>query len=647
MSRSDALNQYESALRMGKKYYSACMAKGQDPYPIVLDELLGDTETAGMAKIGLMDIPTELIVGTWAAGRKTAFAGNFMPLLDMDTEFASKWINLCEAHLGDTGITDPIVCYEYLGKFYVQEGHKRVSVLKSFDSPSIMGSITRIIPAPSEDPAIQQYTEFMQFFKVCPLYQVTFTQLCSYARLQAALGFAPDQVWPEDVRKDFAIIFRHFSMAFDRLNASDKLPITAGDALLACLQVHPYAALRSQTDDEMRDSLAALWPDIRLLAQGEPISVSTEPEEKKEKSLLSRLLGSPKLHVAFIYDFDPQKSAWASAHALGQQYLEEQLGDTVEISSCLCEENADEVMEEAIGQGANVLFATTPTLISASRRIAAKYKNVAVFNCALSMPYAGVRSYYCRVYESKFIAGAVAGAMAPDGQIGYIANYPIMGAASGINAFALGAQLTNPRSRIHLAWTCLPGNPVQHFLKNGISVISNRDSDGASPFLAWNLGTYQVGPGGEMQSLASPRWNWGIFYEKTVRSILNSSIEAIRDSEHAINDWWGMSAGVVDVDLDSRLPAGLKQLAQLLKNGIIKEEIDPFLCPINGQDGTPISDGTRRFTLEELMGMDWLCDHVEGSIPTFEELLPQSQNLVRLLGIHRQEIPPKTEDAVL
>ena len=44
--------------------------------------------------------------------------------------------------------------------------------------------------------------------------------------------------------------------------------------------------------------------------------------------------------------------------------------------------------------------------------------------------------------------------------------------------------------------------------------------------------------------------------------------------------------------------------------------------------------------------MDWLCSNVEGSIPQFDQLLPQSRNLVRLLGIYRESIPPEIEEAV-
>lgn len=645
MSRAEAIEQYNNALNQGKKYYKACMAKGAYPFPQVLEKLLEDRETVGTANLGLVDIPADRIVGTWVEGRKSAFAGNMMPLLEASSEFGQKWISLCESHL-EEGIRDPISCIEYLGNFYVQEGHKRVSVLKSFDAPTIPGTVTRMIPALTEDMGIKIYYEFMDFYKLSQLYLVSFTREGSYARLQAALGLEPDQAWTEEARRSFSSDYRQFKAAFDALN-TEKLPLTAGDALLSFLQVHPYAELQAMTSDQVKAALTALWPDIRLLAQGEPIQVSSEPEEK-EKGLLSRILGTPRLHAAFIYNFDPEKSPWASAHQQGQKYLEEKLGDSVTVTAHLCgDSDAAAVMEKAIAQGANVIFATTPTLVDACRRIAAQYKNVAVFACSLSMPYAGVRGYYCRNYEGKFISGAIAGAMARNDLIGYVANYPIMGATAAVNAFALGARLTNPRARIRLRWSCLPGNPMKELLDEGVSILSNRDEDGAKPFLAWRVGTYLMQEDGLLAPLASTRWNWGKFYEKTMRALQSGGIEALRDGKRAVNDWWGISTGVVDVDIPETLPDGMKQLARILKNGIIAEEIDPFLCPIRAQDGRLISDGTRQFTPEELMRMDWLCENIEGSIPDFDSLLPQSQELVRLLGIHRETIPPKTEEATL
>jgi len=45
--------------------------------------------------------------------------------------------------------------------------------------------------------------------------------------------------------------------------------------------------------------------------------------------------------------------------------------------------------------------------------------------------------------------------------------------------------------------------------------------------------------------------------------------------------------------------------------------------------------------------MDWLLENVEGSIPSFEDILPVSQQLVRLLGLKRNEIQPTPEEVIL
>ena len=261
------------------------------------------------------------------------------------------------------------------------------------------------------------------------------------------------------------------------------------------------------------------------------------------------------------------------------------------------------------------------------------------------MPYAGVRTYYTRIHEGKFITGAIAGAMAQDGGIGYVANYPIIGTIASINAFALGVRLTNPNARVRLKWSCLEGNPVQEFLEEGISVISNRDAGATQPHWAWEWGTYQVDADHSLSPLASPRWHWGKFYERVVRSIFAGNWETlgVEAPQKAVNYWWGMSSGVIDVELYEKLPSGILQLGDILKRGIVDGSIDPFLCRITDQNGVLRSDGTRVFTPEELMDMDWLCDTLDGSIPRFDELLPASQTLVRHLGVERDQLRPEQE----
>ena len=160
----EAKEAYYAALRRGQKEYRALLAAGKEPHPAVLDQIL-DSSTSSTQVVGLVEIPSERIVGTRSAGRVSMFSASFLPLAKHTSEFALKWMNLCMAHLGEAGIRDPITCYEYLGNFYVEEGNKRVSVLRCFDAPRIPAMVTRILPERSEEPRIKAYYELLDFYK--------------------------------------------------------------------------------------------------------------------------------------------------------------------------------------------------------------------------------------------------------------------------------------------------------------------------------------------------------------------------------------------------------------------------------------------------------------------------------------------------
>ena len=47
------------------------------------------------------------------------------------------------------------------------------------------------------------------------------------------------------------------------------------------------------------------------------------------------------------------------------------------------------------------------------------------------------------------------------------------------------------------------------------------------------------------------------------------------------------------------------------------------------------------------MNMDWLLDCVDGEIPAFDTLKPEAKNVVRVLGVYRDQIPPEIEGVLL
>ncbi len=211
----------------------------------------------------------------------------------------------------------------------------------------------------------------------------------------------------------------------------------------------------------------------------------------------------------------------------------------------------------------------------------------------------------------------------------------------------MGAQMVNPRARIRLKWSCVDEDPMGDLMREGVSVLSNRDLP-APDRVREPWGLCQLQPDGHLKPLASPYWHWGNFYVKIIRSIFNGGWEALSaNGDKAVNYWWGMNSRVVDVLLSEDLPAGVRQLVKILQLGVTGGSIEPFRRPLRSQDGQVRSDGERWFSPEEILHMDWLCDCVEGDIPAFTDLLPMSRSIVRLQGVYRDAIPPEKEAPLL
>lgn len=649
-SRIESLEHYQKALKAGRKMQKLRVHQGLNPYLEILDEILPDYHVSGQEELGVIEIPADKIVGTKTRGRSDAFASNFMPLIPEKSEFCMKWQTLCQYHLGESGIRDPIFCYEFLGRFYVQEGNKRVSVLKYFDAASIRGKVIRILPGESDRPEVAAYREFLTYYPKTRLYEVAFSKLGSFPRLQASLGYELDHVWTEDERRTFRSSFYYFNRVFEKL-CEEPITATPADALLEWLKVYPFEKLKAMSNAELYRSVESIWSTIKAIGHENMLEVNTKSSATEDfKNRRTFSLMPSYLNVAFVHELRSEDSNWVKAHDAGSRFLEDSLGDQVIIQRYAgvgTGEDAELAMEIAIKNGAEVIFTTTAPMITACRRVAARHPETKILNCSVCMPYADVRTYYSRIYEGKFISGAIAGAISKNDNIGYIASYPIFGVIAGINAFALGAQLTKPNARIHLKWACADSNPMNELVAQNIDVISTLDI----PQKGWSEGQWgiiQTQDDGSNELVASPYWDWGSFYLQIAQSILGGEWETPsgKREDRAVNYWWGIASGVVGLDFTDKLPEGTKALANILKAGIKNGTVDPFLRKVVSQEGVVHNDGTKTLSTAEILQMDWLCDNVIGTIPEFDSLSEKAKVITRLQGIYRDTIPPQKECAV-
>lgn len=672
---------YQDAYKKARKEFRACVAAGEYPYLPRLDEFLTPEQTARGIDLGTVQVPLELIVGTKSGGRTNAFARNFLPLLPEGSEFSDKWQRLCAAHL-EEGIRDPITALEYMNRFYVMEGNKRVSVFKYFGAASIPAHVLRILPKRNGSKEVELYYAFLDFYRDSRLNFLEFSKTASYREILEFLDQEPGKTWTEEARSRFTAAYYRFRKVYEG-KGGGRLAMTAGDALLAYLRVYGYGDLRAISEEELETRVSKVWEEIALQQEESSIDVKLTPAEEKgslskdtalikdalketlkDTGLLTKAavalvtgIGKPALKAAFLHDKTPESSGWTYSHELGRRHVEEAFNGAVRTTAYFnaMDKDPGAVLQAAADAGHTVIFTTSPRLLPASLRMAVERPDLTIFNCSLNAPHRYVRTYYARMYEPKFILGAVAGAMAGGDDIGYLCNYPIFGNVSGINAFALGVQMTNPRARVYLEWTAvgaLEGGAgvsaaAKRLRERGIRLISLLDFPEPSPKevklrelgFAGNLefsgasGLCLVAERERIQ-LAAPRWKWGAYYEALLRRIRDKSLQSeYAESRKALNYYWGIAENAADFTCSNKLPESVRRLAALLRESVCSGVCDPFRGPLYARDGKLVQAAHRSSTPQWIMEMDWLNENVVGTIPAYQDLNDTGKATVEIAGV--------------
>ena len=482
-----------------------------------------------------------------------------------------------------------------------------------------------------------------------------FSKEGSYKKLLKLMGKEQDQVWPAEERALFKSAYSRFSKAFTHAGG-DKLNLTCSDAFLIYVKIYGYDKVKGETELGMSKGLERTWEEIELASGGGQVALVETPEEVEKQvhkpSLLNWLrpvetVEPEMLKIGFVYNKTSKTSGWTYAHELGRMHLEQVFGGrlkTMAVENVSTEAEVEAAVEQAIGSGCNMIFTTGPQMANQSVRSAVQHPEVKIYNCSIKMSYSSICTYYARMYEAKFLLGAIAAAMTKSDKLGYVADYPIYGTLANINAFAMGARMINPYVKVYLEWSRTKSSDALGRLKSeGITYISGEEmitpEKGSREY-----GLFVKREDGSLENLAAPIWHWGKFYERIVRSVCRGAgeIQGMKGKK-AVNYWWGMSAEVIDVLYSQNLPHGVHRLVDFLKNSIRAGSFHPFDGLIYSQNGKIQCRDGESLSAEEIVSMDWLAENVVGEIPKFEELIQEAQTLVRLQGVKVDEIGGREE----
>ncbi len=640
---------YIAARKLGIREMKQAMAEKRSPYPAVLDDIIGGDGKLAEINVGLMEIPLNMIDGTKTEGRTTAFASNFMPILESDTEFARKWSGLYDSQM-EEGIHDPIKAYEYMTRFYVEEGNKRVSVSRFVGASAIHAMVIRVMPKKADTKEYRVYREFLEYFNVNRMYDVIFTEEGSYRKFAACLGQTMDKPWPKEVQEDIKAAYAVFVQVYHHEGERRRMTLADGDAFLTYLNFYPIQSLINEPRPLLENRIDRLWKEFLVDANEDGITLVETPEEiRSGKSGLGNTLRGilqqkPRysrenpLHMAFIYPKTADNSGWIYGHELGRNYIESRFDGVVKtekFENCGTDEEVRKAIDQAVANHAEVVFTISPTQMDETLRSAIHYPATKFLNCSINLSHNAVRTYYGRMHEAKFLMGALAASVASNHKIGYVADYPIYGIVAGINAFAIGASIIDPKAKIHLKWsTDKDMNWKREFEDEGVYVISGPDFIRPAQ-ASREYGIYQRDMDGRVLNLAAPVWNWGTYYELIAQSILEGNWDTARQAseDRATNYWWGMSAGVIDVILSEKLSYYSRKLVDMFRAGIVSGRLSPFMGELHSQEGLIREESSRGLSNEEIITMSWLNDNVIGSLPRKDELTPEANAAVDVSGV--------------
>lgn len=258
--------QYQKAYALAQKKLQDEKKQRLPMRPAALITLLDEKMISYRQDMGILDIPTNLIVGV-AEDTEAAllYTKEFLPVSVPNSAYADLWRVLYRDLHAGAEFKEAISCFEYLGKFYVRDGMKRVSVSMYAGIPSIKAHVVRILPMRTDEKEVILYYDFVRQYRLTQLYQLQFTQPGSFEKLQLALGHTPAYRWSDRDRAYFLSFWTSIEAAFHK-SYKDSLRISAADALVVLMSKYSLDQIVSMDSWVLARVFQALWREMYTLS---------------------------------------------------------------------------------------------------------------------------------------------------------------------------------------------------------------------------------------------------------------------------------------------------------------------------------------------------------------------------------------------
>lgn len=339
-------------------------------------------------------------------------------------------------------------------------------------------------------------------------------------------------------------------------------------------------------------------------------------------SISTNILATP-VKAAFVYVTPIGDHGWTYAHHNGVMHLKKVLGDDVIITEVenVPEDSDSERVITSLARKNDIVFTTSFGYMNPTANVAKRYPNVKFEHATGYMPSKNVANYQAKFYEGRHVLGRIAGGMTKNNIIGWVASFPIPEVIRDINSAFLAAKSVNPNVEMKIIWVYTwfdPGkesNAANALIAQGADVLFQHTASTAVMTTAEDKGVFAFGQASDMRKwgpnaqLTGIINDWGPYYVERVK--------AVRDGTWTSADSFeGIKQGMVKfAPMNQKIPTDIKNDVMKAIIDFAMEKVDPFMGPINKQDGTPWLGVGETAPIADLMGMQFYVEGIESQFP--------------------------------
>ena len=329
-----------------------------------------------------------------------------------------------------------------------------------------------------------------------------------------------------------------------------------------------------------------------------------------------------KVKAGFIYIGSAKDGGYSQVHDDGRLEMIANIGED-KVETLVREDvpenqTVENVMNEMIDQGANIIFANSYGFQDYVKKVAEAHPDVKFMHFSGSILGDNYGNYFGRMYQPRYLSGIAAGMTTENDKIGFVAAMPTPEVIRGINAFTLGVRSVNPEATVQVVWTNTWYDPAvekqaaESLLDAGVDTVAQHQNTTAAVQAASERGAYSVGYNLDMREanpegfIVSPVWHLGAIYTEQVQSVLDGTWEAT-------SYWGGIAEGAVDIsEFGDCVSEETKAAVTEAREKIVSGEFDVFAGEIKDQNGNVMVAEGETLSDEELLQMTWFVEGVVG-----------------------------------